>query len=106
MVKFNHAAYMNKECSHREYYGQFVSAMLISHVVSIIGGQRINASTDEHLNDIPLAIWDRLAPLVKAHCGSALADSNASTSGGVRSISLADCVCVAKEAARQYKETV
>jgi len=106
MVKFNRAAYMNNECSHREYYGQFVSAMLIRQVVSIIGEQRINASTNEHFNDIPLAIWDRLEPLVKAYCGSALADSNASTSGGVRGISLSDCVCVAKEAARQAKTVV
>jgi hypothetical protein len=102
-IKYNRAAYMANECTHAEYYAQFVTEGLMNAVGSAIGVARIKASTDEHLNDIPLQQWDNLQGLVKAYCGSALADSNASTSGGVRSLSLSDCVCVAKAAAHAIK---
>jgi hypothetical protein len=102
-IKFNRAAYMANECTHAEYYDQFVSEGLMNAVGSAIGVKRIKESTDEHFNDIPLQQWDNLQGLVGAYCGSALAESNASTSGGVRGISLSDSVCVAKAAARRIK---
>jgi hypothetical protein len=105
-IKFNRKAYMNKECTLNEYYDQFVTDGLVKAIGNIISINRIQASQDEHFNDIPLREWDALEGLVKAHCGSALADSNASTSKGVRSISLSDCVCVAKVAAMRLRPKV
>lgn len=76
--------YMNKECTHREFYGQHMTLPIINMVVRAIGKDRLLRSTDEHLNDIPLKEWDNLHPLL----------------GG----SLSDSVCFAKEAARQWLE--
>ncbi len=103
-IKFNRAAYMANECTHEQYYDQFVSDSLCRAVAQAIGKKRIEVSTDEHFNDIPLRQWDALEGLVKTYCGNALADSNSSTAGGVRSISLSDCVCVAKAAAKRIRD--
>jgi hypothetical protein len=105
---------MHKRCTHREYYGQFVNDGVISAVVRTIGARKILASTDPHLNDIPLHRWDALAGysnrqysreherftggLLMHLVGRDLSKANG---GGV---SPSDLVCVAKEAARQYKE--
>ena len=75
--------------THRDHFAQFVTQQNIDFVVRAIGAKKILNSTDFYLNDIPLKKWDRLAP------------------GFMRKgFSLADCVCTAKEAARQYKENV
>ena len=75
--------------THRDHFAQFVTQQNIDFVVRAIGAKKILNSTDFYLNDIPLKKWDRLAP------------------GFMRNgFSLADCVCTAKEAARQYKENV
>jgi hypothetical protein len=103
-IQFNRKQYTAGETDIDTYYGQFVSAGLKAAISRRIGVQRITQSIDPHLNDIPLCEWDNLADLVKSYCGSALADSNASTSNGVRGISLSDCVCVAKVAARMIRD--
>lgn len=95
---------MTKECTHEEYYTQFVTESLVKAVVSSIGKKKILASKDKHLNDIQLGLWDNLAPIVALHCASKVSEANASTSGGVRCYSLSDMVCVAKAAARVFKE--
>lgn len=81
--------------AHRKYYAQFVDERVINQVVRHIGAEAIKASTDPHMNDIPLNKWDRLhgylTPAIplksvgEAYC-------------------LSTTVCIAKEAARQYKE--
>ena len=91
--------YMSKKCTFREFYGQFVDPSLRLSVGSIIGIDKIMNSTDESFNDIPLEKWDNLAPLVRSHCGHSIAKAN-----GTSGISLSDCVCTAKEAAKQIKE--
>jgi hypothetical protein len=99
--------YMNKEVSHQDYYAQFVTETILDTVRSRIGTKRILKSTDPHFNDIPLQLWDNLAPAIRMTCGKSLSVSNASTCsrevklGGV---SLSDCVCVAKAAAKIIKE--
>ena len=90
--------YMSKECSHNEYYGQFVDTSLRDTVKQFIGIERIMKSKDESFNDIELKRWDALAPLIRTHCGRSIARAN--ETGG---ISLSDCVCTAKQAARQIK---
>lgn len=94
---------------HRRYYAQFVNDDVINAVVRSIGADRILASTDEHLNDIPLQDWDRI-------CGAIARGSDIQWTGGrvFRTAikfedvgdyaTLAGLCCVAKEAARQYIE--
>jgi len=103
-LKFNRVAYMADECTHQEYYGQFVGPQLKLFVSRHIGIENILNSKDPNFNDIPLAKWARMEAYVRGYCGSDIADSNASASGGWLSVSLFDCVCVAKEAARQLRE--
>jgi hypothetical protein len=92
---------------HREYYAQYVNERTIAHVVRCIGGERLLASTDPHLNDIPPGEWDAL-------CGFRQVGSNIEqfgTSGFPRNniakelgtwLSPSDLGCIAKEAARQW----
>jgi hypothetical protein len=57
---FNRKQYMNHECTHDEYYSQFVNNAILSRVKSRVGEARIKGSTDPHFNDIPLAEWDSI----------------------------------------------
>lgn len=86
---------------HRAYYAQFASSGLIAAVVGRIGAERIETGIcrDGCFNDIALAEWDVLRPLVMLHCGRALNAAN-----GTGGVSLSDCVCVAKECAKQWRE--
>lgn len=90
--------YMAKEVTHQEYYEQF-GQHLIALVANWVGEDRIKASTDESFNDIPLSIWDAMAPNVRQIVGRSIADAN-----GTGGISLSDCVCAAKAAARMIRE--
>lgn len=98
-MKFTRKQYLNKECSHNEYYGQFVSPGLVDMVSCMIGEGRIKRSSDPHFNDIPLRDWDSLNGLIREYCGRSIAEAN-----GTGGISLSDTVSVAKAAARQIKE--
>jgi len=94
-IRWTRKDYMDRKCTHRQYYGQFVTPALVDAVARMIGVDRINRSTDPHLNDIPLRFWDSLPWLGIDHLvGKA-------GSGGV---SMSDKVCVMKEAAKQFKE--
>jgi hypothetical protein len=95
---FTHTDEINKVCTHREYFGQFVSPAVKQIVKNHIGEKAIKESKDEHFNDIELSKWDRLYPSIMVHCLGKL--KLADSCGG----SLADAVCIAKEAARQIKE--
>ena len=81
--------------AHRRYYGQFVNQSTIARVVNSIGKERILASRDPHMNDIPLALWDRLVPQLPGSAGFKKAGDY---------YTLANGVCLAKEAARQWLE--
>jgi hypothetical protein len=102
---FSRMQYLNKVCSHRQYYAQFVDAGVLSRVTFHIGKDKIQASTNPHFNDIPLAKWDslypakwdRLYPLVPAHIDKAMRDCGDYPT-------LAGMVCIAKEAAEQIRE--
>jgi hypothetical protein len=88
-------SYKEGMVAHRRYFGQFVTPRTIRRVVQAIGADRIMASTDEHMNDIPLHLWDRLVPgLPGSHRLKEAGDF----------YSLAGGVCLAKEAARQWLE--
>ena len=86
--------YLDGECTHREYYGQFVTDRIKQTVARHIGLDKLKESTDEHFNDIPLQRWD--CCLIPGTVAGWLRKA-----GDVGGESLADRVCVAKEAGRQ-----
>lgn len=88
---FSRQQYMSNECSHSEYYSQFITPSARLIVVNSIGRDRIISSTDPHFNDIPLYLWYKLSFPVKSlkEAGDFL--------------TLVGKVCIAKEIARQYK---
>ena len=57
---FTRVQYLNKECTHREYWAQFVTPSMKAMVLSNMTLERLQRSTDPHLNDIPLAQWDQM----------------------------------------------
>lgn len=86
--------YLNNECTHREYYAQLCNDVK-GVVKARIGIPVLLASTDPHLNDIPLSRWDGIAMSSGIHYGfKELGDVP----------TLAGKVCAAKEAARQLIE--
>ena len=84
-MKYTRKQYMSGEVTFQQYYGQFVTQQTKNTVTSNISVNRLLASTDEHLNDIPLIEWDRMHGLLGGN-------------------SLCETVCIAKEAARQIIE--
>ena len=93
-MKHTRQQYLNNECTHREYYAQFVTPDYIEYVVSRIGAKEIMETTGEHLNSISLKKWDMLnAP----NCKQQLIEAG-------DNLTLAGKVCMAKEAARQFIE--
>ena len=103
--KYSNKDYMAKKVSHREYYGQFVTDTVKMFVEAQIGTAAIIASKDEYFNDIPLRKWDDAAHAAPPAFFKDLADSNRPTNAnGVASISLAEKVCLLKEAARQLAD--
>lgn len=90
---FSREQYLKGECTHANYYAQFVTGSAFQIVLNTIGRDRILKSADKHFNDIPLHLWDRLSFPVKGlkEAGDYL--------------TLAGKVCIAKEIARQYKES-
>lgn len=83
---------------HNEYYAQFVNPSITHIVLTGIGKDAILNSTDEHFNDIPLRKWDLLSDRIKYEISSKLLKE----AGGIRSLST--YVCVAKQAARMFKQ--
>lgn len=94
---FSRKEYMDRKCSHREYYAQFVDESVRKLVASTIGIERIRKSKDEHLNDIPLKNWDTVA--FNIHKG---VYEKMKLAGDFRSN--AGDTCILKEAARQIVE--
>jgi hypothetical protein len=91
---FTRDDYFDRKCSHREYYSQFVTPAITSRVKACIGLERLKASTDPHLNNIPLREWDNLVTPCPAEVGKLMREAgDYPTQAGL--------VCTAKEAARQ-----
>lgn len=96
---FTRQQYLNKECTHRQYYAQFVTQGIIDRVLRGIGKEKIINSTDEHLNDIPLQKWDCLLPTFPSSIANKMRECGDHPT-------LAGAVCICKEAARQIQEEV
>lgn len=91
------SAYLNRQCTHEQYYGQFVTERILN-IVSV----RFPIKTlveeyhkDEHFNTIPMHIWDALTGLFS--CTYPMLEVGDYST-------LAGKVCILKEAARQLVE--
>ena len=87
--------YMDGELTHSQYYGEIADVLGRKKLESIVpcvsvSLLRDSLAADEHLNNIPLQLWDRLDPMVRSMSARA----------GFPSWSLSDTVCVMKEVAR------
>ena len=51
----------DSEKLHHTYYLQFSTPSAKTIVLNVIGKEKLLNSKDEHLNDIPLHIWDNIA---------------------------------------------
>lgn len=89
--------YLDGECTHEEYYGQFVTREIRQLVSRTFTVPRLVASPDPHFNDITLRRWDALAGSLGKPTEAALRDRG-------DWLSLAGAVCILKEAARQVVE--
>ena len=86
------------ECSHFDYYAQFVDQSTKDMVARNIGKLRIKNSKCKHFNDIALDEWDNMAPMTQ-------------TPKYVNKLkqlgdfwSLAGSTCILKNAAKQIKK--
>jgi hypothetical protein len=95
-TKYTRQQYINKECTHEQYYSQFVDTGILQ-TVKTLSMKSLVEGKDEHFNNIPLQTWDRMAALVPLHIGKKLRELG-------DGISLAGAVCILKEAARQLVE--
>lgn len=91
-MTYTRAQYMNKEVSHQDYYASFCTESYIQYVIRTIGGDRIKASTNINLNDIPLKEWDSLETMTVCMIGTSIRQAEGQ-------VSLSSCVCAAKAAA-------
>jgi hypothetical protein len=84
------------ECSHSEYYGQFVDEAVIDRVIDHFTKEVILASNHKvHFNDIPLEHWDELGLSIETM-------KKVEINGEY--LTLSTMVCINKEAARQFVE--
>lgn len=58
--------YMDGSLTHMEYYTRIAEIIGASKRQVPVSQERIDASTDEHLNDIPLAVWDAMHPIIRS----------------------------------------
>lgn len=66
-VLFTRKQYLDNECTHDQYYGQFVTEHTINTVLSYFSKEKLVQAyaENEHLNSIKLAVWDSI-PLYAA----------------------------------------
>ena len=89
--------YLDKRCTHREYYAQFVDQWIREQVIHVVTLDYITRSRDEAFNDIPLHLWERVFPLPTIKMDQVMRKrGDYPTKAGL--------VCIAKEAARQIKD--
>lgn len=105
LKEYTRAEYMAGNCTHDEFYAQFVTLSILELVRSQIGEAKIKKSQDPNLNDIPLAHWDTLYSrmLFCLDRKKFKRLSSPDAPAGVMGWSLSDSICIAKEAARQIK---
>ena len=96
--------YLNRECSHEEFYSQFVTESIKEAVGARVGIDRIKQSKDHHLNDIPLIVWDRLTFIKGMIDRDLWRRAREHANPKTYPWSLSDQVCIAKQAAREIRK--
>lgn len=89
---------------HHAYYLQFATKSTFSIVHMRIGVEAILASTDPHMNDIPLGKWDALNDLIRSSIDQRLKGAADGYPKGRFGWSLGDTVCIAKAVAREIRK--
>lgn len=92
---FTRKQYLSGECTHRQYYAQFVSPSTKHRVLSWVKEEELKASVDPAFNDIPLATWDGMSTHLPIAIRFESVGDYATKAG---------LVCVVKEAAKQILE--
>jgi hypothetical protein len=112
-MKMTRKEYMSNSGElHREYYGQFVNEQVKKMVIREIGMDYLKMSRDEHLNDIPLKMWDSMSGFVFRGSEMVMKPSNiepieyAKLKEAGEGVSCATLVCIYKEAAKQIIESL
>lgn len=99
---FTRDDYINCNCSHNEYYGQFVTNRHKNLVINAFGIEKLEAAykSGSFFNTIPLSLWDNLT-------NSLISDSsNEALRKAGDFPTLAGRICILKEAATKVvKET-
>ena len=95
---FTREQMMAHECTHGEYYKQFVTPYYINAVNSYIGSKKIHNSTNEFFNDIPLKKWDTLAQNIMV-----MNKDREKLKAAGETYTLGTMVCILKQAARMIK---
>jgi hypothetical protein len=85
--------YLAHEISHSEFYLWLAGEIGVNSRMIPVDAEHLAKSTDEHLNDIPLALWDRQDPIIRSMAGR----------HGMRAWSLSDTVCVLKAVAKKER---
>ena len=89
---------INRRAHHRAYYAQFVTPAHFDRLKRLVGMiDKIKASQDPHLNNIPLSAWDILSVPLPAESAQRMRDCGDYPT-------LAGAVCILKEAANQIRE--
>lgn len=105
---FTRAQYLNKECTHREYWAQFVTPGMKRMVENTIKLERLQRSTNEYFNDVTkVSEWDVMRNGTFAMLNlKTWREINYPEYTDPRSIgwSMSDNTCILKEAARQLVE--
>lgn len=96
---FTRKQYLNKECTHEQYYAQFVTNAIRSLVYNWFGIDQLKEAykVDINFNSIPLAKWDSFLHSIGKHpynLGVSMKEVG-------DYLTLAGQVCIVKEAARQ-----
>jgi hypothetical protein len=93
-VKFTRQQLLDAECTHQQYYEQFLSPLSVQTVIENIGADRILKSTHPYFSDsgIDLSEWELIGSWLPA---------NFRAVGDWRTIS--GDVCLAKAAANLYR---
>lgn len=93
---------LDDECTHREYWGQFVTNVTRQRVLRMVGNKdrlkehfQLEAEEFFHPNKIQMKVWDRFT-VVSTEAGKMREAGDYLTQSGI--------VCIAKEAARQIVE--
>jgi len=95
---FTRYQYLNRECTHQEYYAQFVDNEMKRGLTAYISMERILSSKKENFSDIPLKKWDSASYIVTT------IENHKRMKEAGDYLTPAGIVCILKEAARQIRD--